>query len=465
MKFDMDYIAHNNALTETNPYFKLFLTIILLIVTLALDNLYFDIIIFIVMSIVILAIAKIAFKSYLKFLSIPMSFLVITCIFLIFFFGSGEVIYDTKILGIVVTKNSLHYGVYTFMRVMACLPCLGFLALTTPIAKILHCLATLKVPKIIIEIGLLMYNIKVKLYSIPLIQEVIMVNCQFTSQKTGVIKMLEVQNLKYSYNNDYQALKGVSLKIDEGEMIALLGKNGAGKSTLFLHLNGIYEPDEGKVLIDGEELKYDKKSLLKFRQKVGIVFQNPDDQIFAPTVEEDVAFGPLNLGLSMEEVQDRVEEALARVGMSGTEKIAPHHLSGGQKKRVAIAGILAMKPEIMILDEPTAGLDPQGVENLVKLLKELNDEGITILISTHEVDLVPDYANKVFVLVDGELIAEGTPKAIFSQPEVLEKAHLKIPIVTELFQQLETEGFDMENDYPLTIEEAKEKFLTLINKN
>ncbi len=292
-----------------------------------------------------------------------------------------------------------------------------------------------------------------------------MVNCQFTSQKTGVIKMLEVQNLKYSYNNDYQALKGVSLKIDEGEMIALLGKNGAGKSTLFLHLNGIYEPDEGKVFIDGEELKYDKKSLLKFRQKVGIVFQNPDDQIFAPTVEEDVAFGPLNLGLSMEEVQDRVEEALARVGMSGTEKIAPHHLSGGQKKRVAIAGILAMKPEIMILDEPTAGLDPQGVENLVKLLKELNDEGITILISTHEVDLVPDYANKVFVLVDGELIAEGTPKAIFSQPEVLEKAHLKIPIVTELFQQLETEGFDMENDYPLTIEEAKEKFLTLINKN
>jgi cobalt/nickel transport system ATP-binding protein len=285
------------------------------------------------------------------------------------------------------------------------------------------------------------------------------------NQKIGVNNMLEVQNLKYSYNNDYQALKGVSLKINEGDMVALLGKNGAGKSTLFLHLNGIYEPDEGKVFIDGEELKYDKKSLLKFRQKVGIVFQNPDDQIFAPTVEEDVAFGPLNLGLAMEEVQDRVEEALARVGMSGTEKIAPHHLSGGQKKRVAIAGILAMKPEIMVLDEPTAGLDPQGVENLVKLLKELNDEGITIVISTHEVDLVPDYANKVFVLVDGELIAEGTPKEIFAQPEVLERAHLKIPIVTDLFQQLETEGFDMENDYPLTVEEAKDKFLKLINKN
>ena len=277
--------------------------------------------------------------------------------------------------------------------------------------------------------------------------------------------MLEVKNIKYSYTKDYQALKGVSLKVEKGEMVALLGKNGAGKSTLFLHLNGIYEPDEGQVFIDGEELKYDKKSLLKFRQKVGIVFQNPDDQIFAPTVEEDVAFGPLNLKLPMEEVQKRVTESLARVGMSGFEKKAPHHLSGGQKKRVAIAGILAMKPEIMVLDEPTAGLDPQGVRSLSKLLKELNEEGITIIISTHEVDLVPNYAKRVFVLVDGLLIAEGTPKEIFAQPEILDKANLEVPIVTELFHDLEKEGFDMNNDYPLTIEEAKEKFLDLLNKN
>ncbi|MCI5736817.1 MAG: ATP-binding cassette domain-containing protein [Methanobrevibacter ruminantium] len=277
--------------------------------------------------------------------------------------------------------------------------------------------------------------------------------------------MLEVKNIKYSYTKDYQALKGVSLKVEKGEMVALLGKNGAGKSTLFLHLNGIYEPDEGQVFIDGEELKYDKKSLLKFRQKVGIVFQNPDDQIFAPTVEEDVAFGPLNLKLPMEEVQKRVTESLARVGMSGFEKKAPHHLSGGQKKRVAIAGILAMKPEIMVLDEPTAGLDPQGVRGLSKLLKELNEEGITIIISTHEVDLVPNYAKRVFVMVDGLLIAEGTPKEIFAQPEILDKANLEVPIVTELFHDLEKEGFDMNNDYPLTIDEAKEKFLELLNKN
>ena len=158
MKFDMDYIAHQNELTELNPYFKLFLTIILLIVTLALDNLYFDVIIFVIMSVVILAIARINYKSYLKFLSLPMAFLIITCIFLIFFFGKGEVIYETGIFGIVVTNDSLHYGIYTFMRVMACLPCLGFLALTTPIAKILNCLRSLHVPKILIEIALLMYN-------------------------------------------------------------------------------------------------------------------------------------------------------------------------------------------------------------------------------------------------------------------------------------------------------------------
>ena len=277
--------------------------------------------------------------------------------------------------------------------------------------------------------------------------------------------MLEVKNIKYSYNKDYQALKGVSLKVEEGEMVALLGKNGAGKSTLFLHLNGIYKPDEGQVFIEGEELKYDKKSLLKFRQKVGIVFQNPDDQIFAPTVEEDVAFGPLNLDLPMEEVQKRVTESLARVGMKKKKKKAPHHLSGGQKKRVAIAGILAMRPKIMVLDEPTAGLDPQGVTDLSKLLKELNDEGITIIISTHEVNLVPNYAQRVFVLVDGLLIAEGTPKEIFAQPEILEKANLEVPIVTELFQNLEEEGFDMKGDYPLTIDEAKEKFIELLNKN
>ena len=275
--------------------------------------------------------------------------------------------------------------------------------------------------------------------------------------------MLEARNISYSYD-DSQALKNVSLKINDGEMAAILGKNGAGKSTLFLHFNGIHEPDDGEILIDGETLKYNKKALLKCRQKVGIVFQNPDNQIFAPSVEEDVAFGPLNLKLPMDEVQNRVEEALKRVGMEGFEKKAPHHLSGGQKKRVAIAGILAMRPEIMILDEPTAGLDPQGAIKIMNLLSELNREGITIVISTHDVDLVSKYVNKIFVMADGEIIGEGTPKEIFSNEDLIEKANLKLPVISELFKALNDENqINIENnDYPLTISEAKDKILELM---
>lgn len=276
--------------------------------------------------------------------------------------------------------------------------------------------------------------------------------------------MLEARNITFSYDDGTEALNSVNLKMDKGDIVALLGKNGAGKSTLFLHFNGILRPDKGEIIIDGEKLKYDKKSLIKFRQKVGLVFQNPDDQIFAPSVEEDVAFGPLNLKLPMEEVQKRVHEALERVGMSGFEKKAPHNLSGGQKKRVAIAGILAMKPEIMVFDEPTAGLDPKGASKIINLLKELNEQGITIIISTHDVDLVPQYANKVYVLHEGEIIGEGTARDIFSNKELIDKANLELPIIANFFKKIESESDDISfnGDYPLTIEEGYETFLKLI---
>lgn len=276
--------------------------------------------------------------------------------------------------------------------------------------------------------------------------------------------MLEARNITFSYDDGTEALNNVNLKVDKGDIVALLGKNGAGKSTLFLHFNGILRPDKGEIIIDGEKLKYDKKSLIKFRQKVGLVFQNPDDQIFAPSVEEDVAFGPLNLKLPMEEVQKRVHEALERVGMTGFEKKAPHHLSGGQKKRVAIAGILAMKPEIMVFDEPTAGLDPKGASKIINLLKELNEQGITIIISTHDVDLVPQYANRVYVLHEGEIIGDGTARDIFSNKELIDKANLELPIIANFFKKIESESDDISfnGEYPLTIEEGYEIFLKLI---
>ena len=170
------------------------------------------------------------------------------------------------------------------------------------------------------------------------------------------MKVIETKDITYEYPDGTKALETVNFMAEEGKIVALLGPNGAGKSTLFLHFNGILRPSSGTVVIDGENINYNKKELMKIRQKVGIVFQNPDDQLFAPTVVEDVAFGPMNMGLPKDEVESRVKEALSRVGMEGFEKKPPHHLSGGQKKRVAIAGILAMKPKIMVLDEPTSGL-------------------------------------------------------------------------------------------------------------
>lgn len=280
-----------------------------------------------------------------------------------------------------------------------------------------------------------------------------------------MIFILQVKNLTYSYNDGHKALNNVSLSIDKGDMVCLLGKNGAGKSTLFLHFNGIFEPDDGEIFVEGDLLKYDKKSLMDVRQKVGIVFQNPDDQLFASTVEEDVAFGPLNIGLSQEETEKRVENSLKIVGMEGFNKKAPHHLSGGQKKRVAIAGILAMDPDVMVLDEPTSGLDPMGASKILRLLKDLNQKGMTILISTHDVDFVPIYSNKVFIMDKGNIIKEGTPKEVFQDVELIRQSDLRLPKITHLFEVLDKEDtIEFGEDYPLTISEGRKAIKNKLNK-
>lgn len=267
---------------------------------------------------------------------------------------------------------------------------------------------------------------------------------------------IEAININYKYPDGTEALRNINFDVAKGEMVALLGPNGAGKSTLFLHFNGIFTPSTGKVSIDGEEIIYKKKDLMNVRQKVGIVFQNPDDQLFAPTVEEDVAFGPLNMGLSQEEVKKRVTNSLKKVGMEGYEKKPPHHLSGGQKKRVAIAGILAMEPQIMVLDEPTSGLDPKGASKILKLLNKLNSDGITIIISTHDVDIVPLYANTIYIIANGEIIKKGNPKEVFSDVNTIRNANLRLPRIAHLMEVLEKEdGFKFDNGYPLTIGDAR----------
>ena len=255
---------------------------------------------------------------------------------------------------------------------------------------------------------------------------------------------LSIKNLSYTYPDGTHALKNVNMEILKGQKVAIMGPNGAGKSTLFSHFNGLTEPTSGYLELDGKKMKYDKKTLLEVRQKVGIVFQDPNDQLFAPTVKEDVAFGPMNLGLSYEEVEKRVDEALELVGMKKFKDKTPHHLSGGQQKRVAIAGIIAMRPEIMILDEPTAGLDPQGVDQVLTILNNLNKDGMSIVISSHDIEMVNGFAEKIFVLYEGEILAVGDRHEIFSNKELLKKAHLKAPVTTEILYQLKEKGFDVD---------------------
>ena len=255
---------------------------------------------------------------------------------------------------------------------------------------------------------------------------------------------LSIKNLSYTYPDGTHALKNVNMEILKGQKVAIMGPNGAGKSTLFSHFNGLTEPTSGYLELDGKKMEYDKKSLLEVRQKVGIVFQDPNDQLFAPTVKEDVAFGPMNLGLSYEEVEKRVDEALELVGMKKFKDKTPHHLSGGQQKRVAIAGIIAMRPEIMILDEPTAGLDPQGVDQVLTILNNLNKDGMSIVISSHDIEMVNGFAEKIFVLYEGEILAVGDRHEIFSNKELLKKAHLKAPVTTEILYQLKEKGFNID---------------------
>jgi cobalt/nickel transport system ATP-binding protein len=274
------------------------------------------------------------------------------------------------------------------------------------------------------------------------------------------MNVVETVDVTYQYPDGTKALNEINFTAPEGKIIALLGPNGAGKSTLFLHFNGILKPTTGHVKIEGNPVNYERKGLKKLRQRIGIVFQNPDDQLFAPTVAEDVAFGPLNLDLPKEEVEFRVEKALKRVGMEGFENKPPHHLSGGQKKRVAIAGILAMQPKIMVLDEPTSGLDPKGASQIMKLLYKLNREGITIIISTHDVDLVPLYAYQVYIISEGNIIKEGSPQNVFADVETIRKANLRLPRIAHLMEILQKKDeLPFDKPYPLTIGEARKKLL------
>ena len=261
--------------------------------------------------------------------------------------------------------------------------------------------------------------------------------------------MIKIENLKHYYTdvdgNTVKALDGVSLEIEQGEFVAVIGANGSGKSTMARHINALLLPTEGKLLVDGMDTS-DEEQLWKIRQHVGMVFQNPDNQIVAAIVEEDVAFGPENIGVPQEEIRPRVERALAAVGMSDYAKHAPHLLSGGQKQRVAIAGIMALEPKCIVLDEPTAMLDPQGRKEIVATVTKLNKEKkITIVYITHYMTEALA-ADRVVVMEKGHIRFMGTPKEVFSRVDELEQLGLEAPLAAKVASELRKSGMKPPQD-------------------
>ena len=270
--------------------------------------------------------------------------------------------------------------------------------------------------------------------------------------------MISVQELKHIYTdadgNEVSALNGINLDIPAGEFIAIIGANGSGKSTLARHLNALLLPTSGKCIVDGLDTT-EEKNLWDIRQHVGMVFQNPDNQIVAAIVEEDVAFGPENIGVPGPEIRERVERALAAVGMSDYAKHAPHLLSGGQKRRIAIAGVLALEPRVIVLDEPTAMLDPQGRQEIVRTVKRLNKEkGITIVYITHYMTEALE-ADRVVVMEKGHIRFSGTPHEVFSRVDELEKVGLEAPLAAKIASELRKSGIKLPKEI-ITDEELAE---------
>ena len=278
-------------------------------------------------------------------------------------------------------------------------------------------------------------------------------------------EMIRLQGVKYAYPTAegvaLPALDGITLDIHRGSFVAVLGHNGSGKSTLAKHLNGILIPTEGKVLVSGMDTA-DEDRLLDIRRTVGMVFQNPDNQIVANVVEEDVAFALENLGVPSEEIRRRVDEALKLVGMYEFRTHAPHLLSGGQKQRVAIAGVIAMRPDCIVLDEPTAMLDPRGRDEVLETVGRLNREyGVTVVLITHHMEEAAE-AERVVVMSDGRVLMDGSPRQVFQRVEELRKAGLSVPETVELLWELKECGMNLPLD-ALTVEECAQAIYALLH--
>ena len=283
------------------------------------------------------------------------------------------------------------------------------------------------------------------------------------------MSVLSVKNLKYEYSKgtpfQIGALKGVSVDFEAGEIVGVIGHTGSGKSTLLQHFNGLLKPESGEVLFEGENIWDSKENVRKCRFGVGLCFQYPEHQLFESTVFEDVAFGPKNMGLSESEIKERVLEAVKFVGL--TEDYldkSPFDLSGGEKRRVAIAGVISMKPKVLVLDEPTAGLDPVGKNDLLELIKSYNrTTGSTVIFVSHNMDDVALVADRVLVLSEGKIVMNGTVEEVYSKGSELLELGLDVPEITRVFLKLKENGYDVPTDV-YTVEDGKNKILEFLRK-
>ncbi|QGU96464.1 energy-coupling factor transporter ATPase [Clostridium bovifaecis] len=279
---------------------------------------------------------------------------------------------------------------------------------------------------------------------------------------------IKIENLTHVYMPgspfERKALDNVNLSIENGEFVALIGHTGSGKSTLIQHINGLLKPSSGKIIIDDEDITSNKIKLNEIRKKVGLVFQYPEYQLFEETIEKDISFGPKNLGLKDEEISKRVEKAMNMVGLDYEtyKDKSPFDLSGGQKRRVAIAGVVAMEPKVLILDEPTAGLDPKGRDDILEKIRQLREEyNMTIILVSHSMEDVAKLATRVLVMHNGKCILDGTTSEVFKQVDILEGVGLAVPQVTYLVKKLREKGFNISEDV-FTIDEAKAEILKLL---
>ena len=269
--------------------------------------------------------------------------------------------------------------------------------------------------------------------------------------------VIEAENLSYSYEeNDRKALDGLSVRIGRGRKVAFMGGNGSGKSTFFLCLNGILRPDEGRVLIDGEPVSYTRKGLLDVRKKVGIVFQEPDNQLFSASVFQEISFGILNLGVDEETARLEVEKVIRELEITPFQNRPAHALSGGQKKQVAIADILVMHPEIMILDEPASALDAAHTKKVHELIRGLTEQGITVLMSLHDIDYAWAWADEIVLMHEGKVMKQGTPQEVCEDEEALKKAGLARPGVLRIYEKLKGRGMLLGDQIPGSMDELAE---------